>query len=163
MTRRLSHAISHGEGISLIVRVDGARAAGTAEADGANAVLATASVDEVRAATGLPVLAYSPGGDACLVEADHDGEGLDDGVELVVRVEHEDQLSEVLERFDPELLVLAAGDEDEALEHGLALRSAVPAGKLAIVELDGATRAEIDELERAGVDAVLLRGPLPGP
>ena len=163
MTRRLSHAISHGEGISLIVEVDGAQAAGAAEAGGANALLATASVDDVRAATGLPVLAYAPGADACLVQADHDGAGLGDGVELVVRVEHEDQLSEVLERFDPELLVLAGGDEKEALEHVLELLTDVPAGKLAIVELEGATRAEIDELERAGVDAVLLRGPLPGP
>ncbi len=163
MTRRLSYAISHGEGISLIVRVDGAQAASAAEADGANAVLATGAVDEVRAATGLPVLAYSPGADACLVHADHDGAGLADGVELVVRVEHEDQLSAVLERFDPELLVLAAGGEDDQLEHVLALLSDVPAGKLAIVELDAASRADIDELERAGVDAVLLREPLPRP
>jgi len=146
----------------LIVHVDGAQAAEAAETGGANALLATAAVDEVRAATGLPVLAYAVGADACIVDASHDGAGLEDGVELVVRVEDEDQLAEVLERFDPELLVLAAGNEDEALEHVLALLSDVPAGKLAIVELDGASRADIDELERAGVDAVLLRGPLPG-
>ncbi|MBA3348168.1 MAG: hypothetical protein H0T13_06370 [Actinobacteria bacterium] len=67
----------------------------------------------------------------------------------------------MLERLDPELIVLAAQDDDEPLEQVLALLSDVPAGKLAIVELDRATRVEIDELERAGVDAVLLREPLP--
>ena len=35
--------------------------------------------------------------------------------------------------------------------------SDVPAGKLAIADLGGVTQAQIDELERAGVDAVLVR------
>jgi len=158
--RRLSHAISHGEGISLIVQVDGPDAARAAEAGGAGALLASGPIEEIRAATRLPILSYERVADACMVTADHRGELASD-VEIVVRVEHEEQLAEVLERLDPELLVLAAHDSDEPLEHVLALLSDVPAGKLAIAELPGVTRDEIDELERAGVDAVLLREPLP--
>ena len=161
MNRRLSQALSEGDGISLIVHVGGVEHARAAEADGAVALFASAAVAEVRAATSLPVLAYGGGADACIVDADHDGRDVGDGAELVVRVEHEEQLSEVLERLDPELVVLAARREDEALEHVLALLSDVPAGKLAIVELDAATRADVEQLERAGVDAVLLREPLP--
>lgn len=158
--RRLSHAISHGEGISLIVQVDGPDAARDAEASGAGALLALSAIEEIRAVTRLPILSYERIPDACLVSADHKGELAAD-VEIVVRVEHEEQLADVLERLDPELLVLAAADLDEPLAHVLALLSDVPAGKLAIAELAGVTRDEIDELERAGVDAVLLREPLP--
>jgi hypothetical protein len=39
----------------------------------------------------------------------------------------------------------------------LDLLSDVPAGKLAIADVHGITQVEIDELERAGVDAVLVR------
>ena len=158
--RRLSHAISHGEGISVIVQVDGPSAARDAEASGAGAVLATAAIEEVRAATGLPILSYERVADACIVSADHVGELAAD-VEIVVRIEHEEQLADVLERLDPHLLVLAAHNADEPLEHVLALLSDVPAGKLAIADVADITREEIDELERAGVDAVLLREPLP--
>jgi hypothetical protein len=160
VNRAFSHAISHGEGISLIPHVDGADAARRAEADGVGAVLASGSVAEIRGATSLPILAYDGAGDACIVDADHEGE-LAEGVEVVVRVEREEQLDEVLERLDPELFVLAAADADEPLEQVLALLSGVPAGKLAIAELADVTREQIDELERAGVDAVLVREPLP--
>lgn len=161
MNRAFSHAISHGEGISLIPLVDGAEAARRAEAaDGVGAVLAGGAVEEIRAATSLPILGYAAGADAVVVDAAHDGQ-LAEGVEVVVRIEHEEQLDEVLERLDPEVFVLAAADEDDPLEHVLALLSGVPAGKLAIAELEGVTREQIDELERAGVDAVLVRDPLP--
>ena len=39
----------------------------------------------------------------------------------------------------------------------LDLLSDLPAGKLAIADLPDATQPEIEELERAGVDAVLVR------
>jgi hypothetical protein len=39
----------------------------------------------------------------------------------------------------------------------LDLLSDLPAGKLAIADLREATQVQIDELERAGVDAVLVR------
>ncbi len=158
--RRLSHAISHGEGISLIVQVDGPEAARSAESSGAGALLATGGIDAIRAASRLPIVCRGAGGDAHIVAADHHGEVAAD-VELVVRVEHEEQLADVLERLDPHLLALAAHDADDPLEHVLGLLSDVPAGKLAIADLAQVTRAEIDELERAGVDAVLLREPLP--
>ena len=48
------------------------------------------------------------------------------------------------------------GDGDR-LEHVLDLLSDLPAGKLAIADLRDATQPQIDELERAGVDAVLVR------
>ena len=79
-------------------------------------------------------------------------------VELVVLVVHEDELDETLERFDPELVVLASGDAEEPLQHVLDLLADVPAGKLVIADTGGAaTQAELDELERAGIDAVLVR------
>ena len=61
--------------------------------------------------------------------------------------------------LDPEILLLSAraAREDEALEHVLGLLPDVPAGKLAIAELAVRTREEIVELERAGVDAVVVR------
>jgi hypothetical protein len=140
--------------------VDGPDEARAAEARGAGAVLATGGLAEIRASTTLPILAYVAGGDACIVSADHDGE-VREGVEIVVRIEREEQLDEVLERLDPELFVLAAADADEPLEQVLTLLSGVPAGKLAIAEVAGVTREQIAELERAGVDAVLVREPLP--
>jgi hypothetical protein len=39
----------------------------------------------------------------------------------------------------------------------LDLLSDLPAGKLAIADIDGVTQVQIDELERAGVDGVLVR------
>jgi indole-3-glycerol phosphate synthase len=39
----------------------------------------------------------------------------------------------------------------------LDLLSDIPAGKLAIADVGGATQEQIDELERAGVDAVVVR------
>ena len=160
MNRAFSHAISHGEGISLIRSVDGAESARRAEADGVGAVLAGSAVAEIRAATSLPILGYDADADACIVAADHDGE-LGEGVEVVVRIEREEQLDDVLERLDPELFVLAATEADEPLVQVLELLSGVPAGKLAIAELAGVTREQIAELERAWVDAVLVREPLP--
>ena len=160
MNRAFSHAISHGEGISLIPHVDGADSARRAEADGVGAVLAGGAVAEIRAATSLPILGYDAAADACIVDADHAGQVAED-VEVVVRIETEEELDEVLERLDPELFVLAAAEADEPLEQVLTLLSGVPAGKLAIAELAGVTREQIAELERAGVDAVLVREPLP--
>jgi hypothetical protein len=160
VNRAFSHAISHGEGISLIPHVDGADSARRAEADGVGAVLAGGAVEEIRAATSLPILGYDAAADACIVDADHAGQMAED-VEVVVRIETEEELDEVLERLDPELFVLAAAEADEPLEQVLTLLSGVPAGKLAIAELAGVTREQIAELERAGVDAVLVREPLP--
>jgi hypothetical protein len=157
--RRLSQAISEGDGISLIVAVRDAEAAQRAEAGGAEALLAEDALDAIRASTALPIVTSAgSAGDARIVCPGDEDVELGEGVELVVQVEREEELDEALERFDPELFVLAAPDGDgDRLEHVLDLLSDLPAGKLAIADLRDATQPEIDELERAGVDAVLVR------
>ncbi|MGH3133421.1 MAG: hypothetical protein ACRDNY_06710, partial [Gaiellaceae bacterium] len=80
------------------------------------------------------------------------------GLECVVRVTEADDLERALEELDPELLLLSVerrSDEDP-LEALLALLHDVPAGKLAIAELPDATAEDVSELERAGVDGVLV-------
>lgn len=157
--RRLSHAISEGDGISLIVSVRGPDDARRAEERGARAVLAEGELDAIRAATTLPIVTQDgSGGDARIVCPGDDDVELGAGVELVVQVAREEELEEALERLDPELFVLAAGDagSGDRLERVLELLSDLPAGKLAIADLREATQAEIDELERAGIDAVLV-------
>jgi hypothetical protein len=166
--RRLSQAISEGDGISLIVAVDGPRAAREAEERGAEAVLVSRGdgIEEIRAAVNVPIVRFlgeereSGGEDACIVGAREGDVVISGDVELVVLVVHEDELDETLERFDPELVVLASGDAEEPLQHVLDLLADVPAGKLVIADTGGAaTQAELDELERAGIDAVLVRDP----
>ena len=83
------------------------------------------------------------------------------GLECVIRVRDEDELEEVLELVDPEILLLSAEEADDGqdhLERLLELLPDIPAGKLAIAELAGASRADVLELERAGVDAVIVSG-----
>ena len=83
----------------------------------------------------------------------------DIGLECVVEVRDADELELALERLDPEIFLLApreAGDADDPLESVLDLLPDVPAGKLAIADLEVTTLDEIAELERAGVDAVIV-------
>jgi hypothetical protein len=175
--RRLSQAISEGDGISLLAVVDDPSAARAAEEAGAEGIVATGAPAALREATELPILWTSDrieaaaGADACVVVAEgleDDDEGrfeelLDDGaragLEWVVAVADEDELRLALDRLDPEILLLSAraAREEEALEHVLGLLPDVPAGKLAIAELVVRSREEIVELERAGVDAVVVR------
>jgi indole-3-glycerol phosphate synthase len=170
--RRFSQAISEGDGISVIVDVDGPDAARIAEADGAEALAVRAALAGIREATELPILwcgggtpedARQAGADAVLViadERDDDGDVLDAtaahaaelGLDLVVSVSDEEVLGRVLEQHDPETFHLAADDLERALE----LLVDVPVGKLAIAEATHVTRDEIVELERRGVDAVIV-------
>jgi indole-3-glycerol phosphate synthase len=170
--RRFTEAISEGDGISVIAEVDGADAARSAEADGAEAVVVRHALADVRDATELPILwygggtpadAHRAGADAVVVvaeEHDDDEDGLDAlashavelGLDLVVSVASEDVLARVLERHDPETFHLATDD----LEHALDLLSDVPVGKLAIAEANEVTREQVVELERRGVDAVVV-------
>jgi NAD(P)H-dependent flavin oxidoreductase YrpB (nitropropane dioxygenase family) len=174
--RRFSQAISEGDGISLIAEVRAPDQARRAEEDGAEALLVESGGERqlhaLRAATTLPILfrwngeraEQLDGADACVVEAgDRDREWLQevhdvlgDRFELALRIHHEDHLEAALENFDPELFVLAAPDEDDPLEHVLELLPDVPAGKLAIAELPIAGPEEVAQLERAGVDAVIV-------
>ena len=177
--RRLSQAISEGDGISLIVPAADAEAARTAEAQGAEGVVVDRELAGLREATGLPILwraegspaeALSLGADACLVSAeaiDDDGdrlerryaEALDLGLDCVVEVRDPDELELALERLDPEIFLLSPQGPsrgEEALEHVLDLLPDLPAGKLAIADLEVTSPEEIEELERAGVDAVIV-------
>jgi indole-3-glycerol phosphate synthase len=177
-SRRFSQAISEGDGISLIAEVDSPHAASAAEHEGAEAVLVPTGREQilrdVRAATSLPVLYYFDweaaeeleGADACVIDSERDDDEWLERVhqelahrfELVVRVEDEDRLVDALDDLDPELFLLAAPSQrrDEALEHVLGLLPDVPAGKLAIAEVPSPTRDEVVELERAGMDAVIV-------
>lgn len=172
--RRLSQAVAEGDGISVIVAVDGPEAARAAEASGAECVLVPgadeASLSAIRAATELPILvvfdrerAVPEGADACIVDVrDDDSEWLESVraelaglVELAPRICEEEHLEFVLEELDPEVLVLGS-DGEEPLAKALELLPDVPAGKLAIADVGASTRDEVVELERAGVDAVIV-------
>jgi hypothetical protein len=172
--RRLSQAISEGDAISVIAAVDGPDAARDAEEAGAEAVLFAAgdgTLAAIRAATELPILVLFAaeraqsleGADACIVDVrDDDRDWLDrvrvevaDRVELAPRIYKDEHLEFVLEELDPEVLVLGS-DGDEPLAEALELLPDVPAGKLAIADVGARSRDEVVELERAGVDAVIV-------
>jgi indole-3-glycerol phosphate synthase len=87
---------------------------------------------------------------------------LDLGLDCAVEVRDEDELEQALDRVDPEIFLLAAGEGgngDTPLEVLLDLLAAVPAGKLAIADLPLSTRDEVLALEQAGCDAVIVHGP----
>jgi indole-3-glycerol phosphate synthase len=176
-TRRLSLAISEGDGISVLVEVADPGAAGAAQEQGADGVVVRAAAD-VRGATDLPILwchdgpeaADAAGADACLLVADSYDEdwdrladdnerGLALGLDSVVEVRDEEELQATLEHVDPEILLLAGGSPDPdapEIDHVLELLPDVPAGKLAVALLAEATREDVEALERAGVDAVVV-------
>jgi indole-3-glycerol phosphate synthase len=164
--RRFGHAIAEGDGISLVVEVDGAEAARAAESGGARALVVDGELGDVRAATELPILstgaspaaAAHAGADACVVapdDLDDDAPELEEtlalGIDWVVRVDDDDELKRVLEDHDPEILLL-----DGDVEHALELLSDVPVGKLAIARAQSLSPDEMAELERRGVDAVIV-------
>jgi voltage-gated potassium channel Kch len=160
--RRFSQAISEGDGISLLAEVTGADAARTAESVGAEGIVVRAGVVGLRNATELPILWYGgsadESADACVVEIEDDDvertfeDALAGGLDCVVAVLDEDQLQVALDRLDPEIFLLRGRD----LEQVLGLLPDVPAGKLAIAELAVSGRDEVEELERAGIDAVIV-------
>ena len=160
-SRRLSQRISEGDGISIIVCVNDAAAAGHAESQGAEAVAVSSSIDGIRDATSLPLLWIGAGtphdADAIRIRADDDPKH--HHLEAVVDVRDEEELERALERLDPEIFLLNAHDIDgdvDPLDAVLELLLDVPAGKLAIAQVDVSTREEVLALERAGVDAVLV-------
>jgi indole-3-glycerol phosphate synthase len=175
--RRFSQAISEGDGISLIVDVGDPEGARAAQAGGAEAIAVGSSLDDLRTLTELPILwrassspaeARRAGADAWLVavkDAGDDGdwlarqhaEGLELGLDCVVEVRSEEELELALDRLDPEIFLLAAGaDGEDALARALELLPDVPAGKLAVADVPSGSREQVDELERAGVDAVIV-------
>jgi indole-3-glycerol phosphate synthase len=175
---RFSHAIAEGDGISVIAAVEDPDAARAAEQQRAEALVVRTDPQAVREATSLPILwraevpfeRAAEAADAVMLVfhslEDDDGrlEELHDrarelGLDCAVEVRNEEEIEEALERVDPEIFLLSSvgGDEhDSKLETVLDLLAAVPAGKLAIADLAVTTPEEVQELERAGCDAVIV-------
>jgi indole-3-glycerol phosphate synthase len=173
MPRRFSQAISEGDGISLLAIIGDLDAARAAEDEGAEGLVVAAALAGLREATELPILwsargavqeATGGGADAWLLPVegleDEDGrlerlerQGRDAGLECVVAVGDEDELRLALDRLDPEIFLLTGHE----LDHVLSLLPDVPAGKLAVAEVDVRERRDVAELERAGVDAVIVQ------
>ena len=177
--RRFSHAIAEGDGISVIVAVEDPDSARAAEEQRAEALVVRSDPVAFRGATSLPILwraavsleQASTAADAVMLVFDTleeddgrletlHGRALELGLDCAVEVRNEEELEQALDRIDPEIFLLspreAEGDET-ALEVVLDLLAAVPAGKLAIADLPLTTRDEVAELERAGMDAVIVQ------
>ena len=179
-TRRFSEAISEGDGISLIVEVADPESARAAEDQGAEGILVRGLLEGLREATTLPILwasdgppsaARDAGADACLIRfvgrpGEEDAlearyaEVQELGLDCVVGVTDEEELEVALERFDPEIVLLAGrrdrDAEDDPLEQALDLLPDVPAGKLAVADVAASDREAVVALERAGMDAVIV-------
>jgi indole-3-glycerol phosphate synthase len=177
-SRRVSQAISEGDGISFIVPVREAGQATGAEAEGADAIIADGPPSGLRGATSLPLLcragavapsdANEAGADGYIitVAAVDDEERLRElhlqaqsaGLEPVLAVSEEEELEIALEHVDPEVFLLTARgrDADAQLESVLDLLPDIPAGRLAIAELPAGGRESVVALERAGVDGVIV-------
>jgi hypothetical protein len=172
-SRRLSQAISEGDGISVLVEVGDGASARAAEEQGAEGLVLRLAARGIREASGLPLLwlgalEHADVADAVVIDVGALGDRLAEavegatalGLECALRVRDEDELEEVLESVDPEILFLSpeGADHDQRLDRLLELLLDVPAGKLAIAELAAASRHDVLELERAGVDAVFVTG-----
>jgi indole-3-glycerol phosphate synthase len=176
-TRRFSHAIAEGDGISVIAAVEDAEAARAAESQRAEALVVSGDPALVREATGLPILwradvsleravqvadavilSLGDEDDGEIPEQQRHQEALALGLDCAVEARTEEELERALELLDPEIFLLAPppGDADGRLEVVLELLAEVPAGKLAIADLAVTTEHEVQELERAGVDAVIV-------
>ena len=162
----------------MIADVGDAEAARAASAQGAEALTVRGDVGDLRAVTELPILWRAPGSPteaalagahAWLVAVEDAGEDEDWlvrqhaeavglGLDCVVEVRSEEQLELALERLDPEIFLLSARDnlDGDALSQALELLPDVPAGKLAVADVGASSREQVDELERAGVDAVIV-------
>jgi indole-3-glycerol phosphate synthase len=176
--RSFSHAIAEGDGISVIAAVEDADAARAAEEQRAEALVVTRDPAAVREGTSLPILwradvplhLAAGAADAFLLVFDalddDDGrleqlyrESVELGLDCAVEVRDEEEVEKALDRVDPEIFVLSPADAERdqtPLEVVLDLLAAVPAGKLAIADLRLTTPDEVQELERAGCDAVIV-------
>jgi indole-3-glycerol phosphate synthase len=178
--RRFSHAIAEGDGISVIAAVEDPDSARAAEEQLAEALVVRGDPSAIRDASSLPILwradvsleRASASADAYLLVFD----GLDEddgrleelhaqavelGLDCAVEVRDEEELEQALERVDPEIFLLSPverEDDETPLEVVLEMLAAVPAGKLAIADLQLTNREEVQELERAGCDAVIVHG-----
>jgi hypothetical protein len=162
-SRRLSQWISEGDGIAIIVRVRDADSARAAQEQGAKAIAIDRAIEGIRIATSLPLLWTGEGpsvdADALTIRPDDQVDYAELETVCDVRDEEELEFELALEQLDPEMFLLSARDangDDDPLVTVLELLPYVPAGKLAIAEVEVATRSEVLALERAGIDAVLV-------
>lgn len=164
---KLSQALAEGDGISFVVEVSDSPSARSAELQGADALAALTNANAVRVTSQLPFLhlgrmfdAQGSAADAVVIKPDlamwDEAHAL--GLECVVRVSQSSDLERALHYFDPEVFLLSVPDDsdDDPLAVILELLHDVPAGKLAIAELRDATPDDVSQLERSGVDAVLV-------
>jgi indole-3-glycerol phosphate synthase len=172
-----SHAIAEGDGISVIAAVEDAEAARAAETQRAEALVVARDPGSLREATALPVLwrAEASLEDAARVadaviltlseeegqeirEQQRHQQAIELGLDCVVEVRSEEELERALEILEPEIFLLVPEPDapDGPLEAVLELLAEVPAGKLAIADLAVTTEDEVQELERAGCDAVIV-------
>ena len=178
--RRFSHAIAEGDGISVIAAVEDADSARAAEEQRAEALVVRGDPLAVRDASTLPILwranvsleQASTSADAYLLVFDalddDDGrleelhaQAVELGLDCAIEVRDEEELEQALERVDPEIFLLSPverEDDETPLDVVLEMLAAVPAGKLAIADLQLTNREEVQELERAGCDAVIVHG-----
>jgi indole-3-glycerol phosphate synthase len=136
---------------------------------------------EARAASALPILRKDfvvdpyqvyesavAGADAILLivaALDDDdfallhGEALDLDLDVLVEVHDEDELERALEVVDADVIGINnrdLGDFSIDIERTYELLSDVPAGKTVVSESGYSEREQLDDLERVGVDAVLI-------
>jgi indole-3-glycerol phosphate synthase len=176
--RSFSHAIAEGDGISVIAAVEDADAARSAESQRAEALVMRGDPTAVREATSLPILwradvpfeRASAAADAVMLvfdALDDDDGRLEElhqralalGLDCAVEVRDEEEVERALDRVDPEIFLLSAAEADDdrsPLDVVLELLAAVPAGKLAIADLPLITPEDVQELEYAGCDAVIV-------
>ena len=124
-TRRFSHAIAEGDGISVIAAVEDADAARAAEAQRAEALVVNGDPSLLREATRLPILWRADAAidraagiaDAVIVtlpeddDEDHEPaqrrheDALAAGLDCAVEVRSEEELERALELLDPEIFL----------------------------------------------------------
>ena len=95
--------------------------------------------------------------DDALAELNREALGLD--LDVLVEVHNEDELERALEVADPDVIGINNRDLVDFsvdLERTYDLLSDVPAGKTVVSESGIHTREQLDDLERVGVDAVLV-------
>ena len=97
---------------------------------------------------------------------DEDGDELGDlyslaydlGLDVIVEVANEEEIERMLEELDPDSFLIRNRDAEGVvdLEHTYSLLEEVPAGKAVLSQGGVKERDQVEELERAGVDAVIL-------
>lgn len=174
-----------GEEISFVQRAKHADAAVVEQATRAEVAGLAAGIDglaALAAQTSLPLLLtdmvvdgyqlyearLAGAGGVVLIAAafEEDGDHLDDlyglagelALDVIVEVSDEDEIERVLDELDPDSFLIRNRDADGAvdLERTYSLLEEVPAGKVVLSQGGVRERDQVLELERAGVDGVIL-------